>query len=57
MRFLFGMDCACDEIVCSFVSSWFSWLLSALRVSVTTTDDMLPEPVDDMVPMPVDEVF
>lgn len=57
MRFLLGMDCAQDELVCSFMSDCLSWFLCMIRASVTTTDDLLPQAVDDMVALPIDEVF
>lgn len=56
MRFLLGMDCAQDELVCSFVSDCLSWFLSMFRASVITSDDLLPQ-ADDMVALPIDEVF
>ncbi len=56
MRFLLGMDCAKDELVCSIVSDCLSWFFSMIRASVTTTDD-LPQAVDDMLALPIDEVF
>lgn len=56
MRFLLGMDCAKDELICSFVSECLSWFLSMIRASVTTTD-LLPHAVDDMLALPIDEVF
>lgn len=57
MRFLLGMDCGKDELVCSIVSDCLSWFLSMIRASVTTTDDLLPQAVDDMLALPIDEVF